>query len=118
MFMRIYEKYFVVTLICTGKSFVYFWATYPRFVVRDPETAKEVFVNNHSSLKRTELEEKITTLVVGKGLFTLLGEKWATERKILAPFFHQDALKVWFSILKALRTFTIDLFIAICTTVK
>lgn len=81
-------------LMCAGKSFVYFWATNARYVVRDPETAKEMFVTDHGSLKRIDLEETITSLVVGSGLFTLMGEKWATARKILTPFFHQDALKV------------------------
>ncbi|KAG0563350.1 hypothetical protein KC19_8G023700 [Ceratodon purpureus] len=76
-----------------GKSFVYFWATNARYVMRDAETAKEVFVTNHGSLKRIDIEETITSLVVGRGLFTLMGDKWAMERKILTPFFHQDALK-------------------------
>lgn len=64
--------------------------------MRDAETAKEVFVTNHGSLKRIDIEETITSLVVGRGLFTLMGDKWAMERKILTPFFHQDALKVLF----------------------
>jgi len=81
-------------LICTGKNFVYEWATVTRIVVRDPEIAKEVFVNNHKFLKRFFLEEMIIKQVLGAGLGSLFGEKWSTERRALTPFFHQDALKV------------------------
>lgn len=68
----------------------------------------------------------ITSVVVGRGLSILLGEKWAAERKILTPFFHQDALQVHFSYTPPIFRYIcirtsrsmIDLYIAMCTTFR
>lgn len=66
-----------------------------RLVVRDPEIAKEVFINNHAHLKCAHpVDTFLTKGLLGKGLVVLMGEKWATERRAINPFFHQDALKV------------------------
>ncbi|KAG0625421.1 hypothetical protein M758_2G053800 [Ceratodon purpureus] len=76
-----------------GKTFLYWRGIDTRLCVRDAEIAKEVFINNHTSLKRSEVEDKIIGQVVGTGLLIHQGEKWASERRQLNPFFHQDALK-------------------------
>lgn len=64
-----------------------------RLAVRDPEIVKELMITNHDALKRSEYNTTVSQ-VLGRGVLTSLGEKWITERRILNPFFHQDALKV------------------------
>lgn len=76
-----------------GKMFVYWLGTMTRLVVRDPEIGRELFINNHESLTRSEPDNSIMSQVLGKGLLTVQGQKWITERRTLTPFFHLDALK-------------------------
>lgn len=76
-----------------GKNFVYQYATATRFVVRDPEIAKEIFVENHKFLKRSSLEDLIVMQLLGKGLSSQFGERWSSMRQTLNPFFHQEGLK-------------------------
>jgi hypothetical protein len=77
------------------KYFLYCWGRAVRLCVRDPEIAKEVFVTNHAHLLCAHpVNGFLTKGLVGKGLVILFGEKWATERRTINPFFHQDALKV------------------------
>ncbi|KAG0586563.1 hypothetical protein KC19_2G100300 [Ceratodon purpureus] len=76
-----------------GRNFVYAKGIDTRMCVRDVELAKEIFINNHASLRRNEVDDKIITSVVGRGILVHMGQKWATERRQLNPFFHQDALK-------------------------
>jgi cytochrome P450 len=75
-----------------GKMFVYRWGPMTRLVVRDPEIVKELMITNHESLTRSELHQ-FFSVVIGKGLLSLGGEKWILERRTINPFFHQDALK-------------------------
>lgn len=75
------------------KYFLYWFGTSTRLVVRDPEIAKEVFITNHASLGRY-LDDSFVARILGNGLLLLVGEKWTIERRIISPFFHQDALKV------------------------
>jgi len=53
--------------------FVYKWGSLTRLVVRDPEIVKELSITNHESLTRPELQ--IFSVVVGRGLLSLEGEK-------------------------------------------
>jgi len=76
------------------KYFLYWIGKTTRLVVRDPEIAKELFFSNSASLQWNPSRYWFAPLIVGKGMLTQAGEKWATERRIIGPFFHQDALKV------------------------
>lgn len=74
--------------------FVYKWGSLTRLVVRDPEVVKELIITNHESMTRAWPDLQIFSVIVGKGLLSLVGEKWILERRTLSPFFHQDVLKV------------------------
>ncbi|KAG0620516.1 hypothetical protein M758_4G222100 [Ceratodon purpureus] len=77
-----------------AKYFLYWWGKTTRLCVRDPEIAKEVFINNHAHLKCAHLGDTyLMKGLIGRGLVALMGEKWSTERRAINPFFHQDALK-------------------------
>lgn len=76
-----------------GKIYLYWWGTITRLAVRDPKIVKELMVSNHESLTRLQSESQFLAEVVGKGLLTQVGEKWASERRTLGPFFHQKSLE-------------------------
>lgn len=68
-----------------------------RLTVADPELIREIFCS------KSELYEKIQAhplikQVEGEGLLSLNGDKWAQHRKIIAPTFHMDNLKVFHQI--------------------
>lgn len=76
------------------KYFLYWWGNDTRFVIRDPEMAKEIFIKNHDSLKWAPSKSHLVTQVFGKGLVIHVGDKWNAERHAINPFFHQESLKV------------------------
>jgi cytochrome P450 len=49
--------------------------------------AKDVFT-------MPQIQLKILSEVMGKGLITTAGEEWALHRQIVNPAFHQEKLKV------------------------
>lgn len=64
-----------------------------RLTVADPDLIREIFCS------KAELYEKIEAhplmkQVEGGGLLSLNGHKWAHHRKIIAPTFHMENLKV------------------------
>lgn len=64
-----------------------------RLTVADPDLIREIFCS------KAELYEKIEAhplmkQVEGEGLLSLNGHKWAHHRKIIAPTFHMENLKV------------------------
>jgi len=82
-FLTVGEKYFLYWL---GKA--------TRLVVRDPEIMRELLLINSASLKWNPSRLWFGSLFLGKGMLFQGGEKWATERRVINPFFHPDALKV------------------------
>jgi hypothetical protein len=76
---------------------VYWCGSETRLVVKEPEIAKIMFAAKYEDLKRSEIDNLLTSLIIGTGLFHWFGPKWAIERQTLNPFFHQQALKVIFN---------------------
>jgi cytokinin trans-hydroxylase len=76
-----------------GKRFVYCWGSDVRLAVGEPEFAKQVFLTQNDSFTRPSVETFVTSEIVGRGVFTHEGPKWAIERRTLDPFFHTTALK-------------------------
>lgn len=68
--------------------------TTPTMIIMDPELVKEVLSNKLGHIQKPPLNPLI--LILTRGLTTLQGEKWATDRRIINPAFHLDRLKVCF----------------------
>ncbi|WOG96639.1 hypothetical protein DCAR_0415975 [Daucus carota subsp. sativus] len=76
-----------------GPTFLVWFGSTVRLTVADPEFIREIFCS------KSELYEKIEAhplmkQVEGEGLLSLNGDKWAHHRKIIAPTFYMDNLKL------------------------
>ncbi|XP_031477966.1 cytochrome P450 72A397-like [Nymphaea colorata] len=80
---------------CLGKVFVIWYGNLPRVVVSSPDLVKEIFFNKsthfHSGL------DSLAVKLLGGGLITHNGEKWARHRGILKPGLTRGKLKETFS---------------------
>nr|CAB3473664.1 unnamed protein product [Digitaria exilis] len=63
----------------------------PSVILSDPKLVREVLANK-SDYGKHELPSNFVKLI-GKGLLTHEGEKWAVHRKIINPAFHLEKLK-------------------------
>lgn len=62
----------------------------PRFLVFDPELAKDVLVRNFRSFQATELYGRIdeeSDPLLGSHMFVHIGEKWKSRRTEISPAF-------------------------------
>lgn len=64
-----------------------------RLTVSDPDLIREIFSSKSEFYEKNEAHPLIKQLE-GDGLLSLKGEKWARHRKIIAPTFHMENLKV------------------------
>lgn len=64
-----------------------------RLTVADPNLIREIFASKLEFYEKNEAHPLIKQLE-GDGLLSLKGEKWAHHRKIMAPTFHMENLKV------------------------
>ncbi|KAL8149699.1 cytochrome P450 734A1-like [Apium graveolens] len=76
-----------------GPTFLVWFGSTVRLTVADPDLIREIFCS------KAELYEKIEAhplmkQVEGGGLLSLNGHKWAHHRKIIAPTFHMENLKL------------------------
>lgn len=84
----------IILDLCTGKRFLYWRGPHAKLVSKDPGLAKEVLLSQYEFFQRHPQDIKMLSNFVGMGLDNLTGEKWATERRTLNPFFYHDPLKV------------------------
>lgn len=74
-----------------GKNFLYWYGWQPDLVVTEPEIVKEILCDKEGYPK-VELHN-YTRKLIGDGVTSSNGEKWAKMRK-LANIFHGENLKV------------------------
>ncbi|KAI5076565.1 hypothetical protein GOP47_0008630 [Adiantum capillus-veneris] len=75
-----------------GEHFTYWFGFEPRYVLKEPEQAKELLSTKSGHFKKRGGRPDTKDLI-GGGLAALDGEKWAQHRRILNPAFFLDKLK-------------------------
>lgn len=75
-----------------GKPFYFWFDSRPRLIVAEPEQAREIFANKfgHFGKQRRRPDAKD---LLGDGLGSLNGEKWAQHRRIVGHAFFMEKLK-------------------------
>ena len=63
--------------LCAGNRFVYWRGSKMLLMVKVLKIVIIGFGAKHKDSKRPEIENVLTSLIVGKGLFHLFGPKWA-----------------------------------------
>ena len=80
-------------LLLAGATFLVWFGPTGRLTVSDPDLIREIFTSKSEFYEKNEAHPLIKQLE-GDGLLSLKGEKWAHHRKIIAPTFHMENLKV------------------------
>ncbi|CAO2179105.1 unnamed protein product [Urochloa humidicola] len=88
-----------------GKISIVWDGPTPKVILSDPKLVREVMSNKFGQYRKSELPSKLLNMI-GKGLLTHEGEKWAVRRKIITPAFHLEKLK---KMVPALLTCTSEL---------
>ncbi|KAK2983894.1 hypothetical protein RJ640_008053 [Escallonia rubra] len=75
-----------------GKNFMYWYGPRAQLVVTETELVKEIMNNRDKSYPKADTEGFLKKLL-GDGLVTTEGEKWAKLRKLANHAFHAESLK-------------------------
>ncbi|GMN72227.1 hypothetical protein TIFTF001_055228 [Ficus carica] len=75
-----------------GKNYLQWIGPQPQLVITEPELIKEVLNNRNRAYPKLEAKGFLRKLL-GDGLATAKGEKWAKLRKLANYAFHGDSLK-------------------------
>jgi len=62
--------------------------------VSDPDLVKEISLNKSLNIGKTSFSNKSFSALFGKGIIQASGHAWAIQRKIIAPEFFMDKVKV------------------------
>uniref|UniRef100_N1QW59 Secologanin synthase n=1 Tax=Aegilops tauschii TaxID=37682 RepID=N1QW59_AEGTA len=76
-----------------GSTFLIWFGPTPRLAVADPDLIREILLSRAEHFDRYESHPMVRQLE-GEGLVSLRGEKWAHHRRVLAPTFHMENLKM------------------------
>lgn len=76
-----------------GSNFLYWIGPQAQLVVTEPELIKEVLNNKDGNYPKIDLEGFAKKLL-GDGLSSSKGEKWANMRKVANHAFHAESLRV------------------------
>ncbi|MCO5608312.1 hypothetical protein L7F22_062518 [Adiantum nelumboides] len=84
-----------------GEHFVYWFGFQARYILKDPEQAKELLSTKSGHFRKLRGRPESKDLG-GNGLVALHGEKWAQHRRIINPAFFLDKLKAMAPIMGSL----------------
>ncbi|EOY01606.1 Cytochrome P450 [Theobroma cacao] len=82
-----------------GKNYLSWGGTTAQLFITEPELVKEVLKSSErafpkrTSRERKRNEDEFALMILGDGLVTSEGEKWARQRKLANYAFHGDSLK-------------------------
>ena len=82
-----------LSLFGPGKNFLQWSGPRAQLVLTEPELIKEILNNRDNAFQKQKGEDFIKKLL-GDGLVTSEGEKWAKMRKLANSAFHAESLKV------------------------
>lgn len=91
IFSRVHP-YFYTYINTYGKNFLHWLGPQPQVIVTEQEMIKEILNNKEKSYPKNETRAYIKKLL-GDGLVTSEGEKWAKMRKVAHGAFHGEILK-------------------------
>ncbi|KAK1288778.1 hypothetical protein QJS10_CPB19g00482 [Acorus calamus] len=77
-----------------GKTFLFWFGSKPRLVVREPELIKEVMLDRAGSFERVRFNP-LSKHLFGEGLVGLDGAKWVQHRRVISPAFNIERVKGW-----------------------
>ncbi|KAI3700074.1 hypothetical protein L2E82_44689 [Cichorium intybus] len=86
------QPHFVIWFRLYGKIFLDWYGPQPELVITDPEIIKEIASNRSVSLERPDLGSYHKKML-GDGLVTSKGEKWARQRKLANHAFSAESIK-------------------------
>ncbi|XP_024534676.1 cytochrome P450 4A12A [Selaginella moellendorffii] len=70
------------------------WGTEPRKSVSEPEIVREVLSKKFSQFDKSEAGLRFANLFLGRGLVSVTGEEWSHHRRLVAPAFFHERIKV------------------------
>jgi cytochrome P450 len=76
-----------------GKNYLQWFGPQAQMVITEPELIKEILNNRDNAYPKQDVGDYMKKLL-GDGLVTSDGEKWAKMRKLANYAFHADSLKV------------------------
>eukprot|EP01018_Ginkgo_biloba_P017169 Gb_14875 [translate_table: standard] len=75
-----------------GRVFLYWFGPRPRLLIPYPELIQELLSNKFGHYEKTPLTRE-TRQLLGHGIVSSEGEKWAGQRRLINPAFHAESLK-------------------------
>jgi hypothetical protein len=79
-----------------GRPFVYWLGPRPRVTISDPELVKVVMTDTTGAFDKAGSggNNPLARQLIGEGLVGVTGEKWARHRRVIAPAFNMERVKV------------------------
>ncbi|MBA0751199.1 hypothetical protein Gogos_002555 [Gossypium gossypioides] len=76
-----------------GKNYLTWEGNRAQLVISEPELIKEILKTNDGSFPKRKDDSSIIHKIIGEGLVTSEGAKWAKQRKLANHAFHGESLK-------------------------
>lgn len=77
-----------------GPNFIYSTGSIHLFCITDPELVRELSLSTSLSIGKPSYQPRERGPLLGVGIATSNGPIWAHQRKIIAPQFYPDKVKV------------------------
>ncbi|EFJ10690.1 hypothetical protein SELMODRAFT_183651 [Selaginella moellendorffii] len=77
-----------------GQPLRWWWGSEPGVVLTDLDMIKEVLYNKAGAFWNSNWQRQLQIDLLGRGMAVVNGDEWALRRRILAPAFHADKIKL------------------------